>query len=83
MTRIMHDGFLLSDSGRVEASVQLTIVMELTMIHVLIDNASLAYHFKEYLGELYRMDLSCSDGGLPESGCLFFKVVGETNITAC
>ena len=36
VTRIMHDGFLLSDSGRVEASIQLTIVMELTMIHVLI-----------------------------------------------
>ena len=27
------------------------------------------------------MNLSCSGGGLPESGCLFFKVVaGVTNV---
>ena len=42
----------------------------------------LAYNFTEYLGELYRMNLSCSDSeifsGLP---CLFFKAAGETNIT--
>ena len=36
MTRIMHDGFSLSDSGIVEASIQLIIIMELTVIHVLI-----------------------------------------------
>ena len=30
-------------------------------------------------GELYRMNLSCSDG--VESGCLFFKVLGTANIT--
>ena len=29
---------------------------------------------EDYIGELYRMNLSCSGGGLPESGCLFFKV---------
>ena len=39
----------------------------------------LAYSFEEYIGELYRMNLSCSGGGLPESGCLFFKVQGKTN----
>ena len=27
------------------------------------------------------MNLSCSGGGLPESGCLFFKVQGITNTT--
>lgn len=32
----------------------------------------------EFVGELYRMSLSCSGG---ESGCLFFKVGGETNLT--
>ena len=26
------------------------------------------------------MNLSCSGGGLPESGCLFFKVGGMTDI---
>ena len=40
----------------------------------------LAYDFEEYKGELYRMNLSCSGEGLPESGCLFFKVTGQTNI---
>ena len=41
----------------------------------------LAYNFEEYIGELYRMNLSCSGGGLPESGCLFFKVSGIANIS--
>ena len=27
------------------------------------------------------MNLSCSGGGLPESGCLFFKIRGTTNTT--
>ena len=27
------------------------------------------------------MNLSCSGGGLPESGCLFFKVFGMSNVT--
>ena len=31
------------------------------------------------MGELYRMNLSCSGGELPESGCLFFKVAGNTS----
>ena len=39
----------------------------------------LAYGTDNYTGELYRMNLSCSDGGLPESGCLFFKVAGSTS----
>ena len=34
----------------------------------------LGYDLEDYIGELYRMNLSCSGGGLPESGCLFFKV---------
>ena len=39
----------------------------------------LAYGTEDYKGELYRMNLSCSGGGLPESGCLFFKVAGNTS----
>ena len=27
------------------------------------------------------MNLSCPGGGLPESGCLFFKVGGTANLT--
>ena len=43
-------------------------------------NPPLGYSIDEYTGELYRMNLSCSSsgGGLPESGCLFFKVIGMT-----
>ena len=33
------------------------------------------------MGELYRMNLSCTGGGLPKSGCLFFKVLGRANVT--
>ena len=48
-------------------------------------NPPLGYSIDEYIGELYRMNLSCnsSGGGLPEtaeSGCLFFKVIGIANI---
>ena len=45
-------------------------------------NPPLGYSIDEYTGELYRMNLSynSSGGGLPESGCLFFKVIGITNI---
>ena len=39
------------------------------------------YSRDELEGELYRMNLSCSGDGLPESGCLFFKVRGIANIT--
>ena len=39
----------------------------------------LVYEIENYVGELYRMNLSCSGGGLPESGCLFFKVAGNTS----
>ena len=42
-------------------------------------NLQLAYRAEEYIGELYRMNLSCSDRGPPESGCLFFKVAGNTS----
>jgi hypothetical protein len=41
----------------------------------------LEYSFEEYIGELYHMNLSCSGGGLPQSGCLFFKVAGRANIS--
>ena len=41
----------------------------------------LYYVLDEYVGELYRMSLSCSGEGLPQNGCLFFKVIGQTNIT--
>ena len=41
----------------------------------------LAYSINEYLGELYQMNLSCFDEALPMSGCIFFKVIGSTNIT--
>ena len=46
-----------------------------------VNPANLAYCIEDLEGELYRMNLSCSGGGLPESGCLFFKVFGTANIT--
>jgi hypothetical protein len=52
---------------------------DLIIIFIQIHNGQLAYGTEEYIGELYRMNLSCSGGGLPESGCLFFKVGGNTS----
>ena len=33
------------------------------------------------MGEVYHVNLSCSVEGLPENGCLFFRVFGQTNVT--
>ena len=44
-----------------------------------IHDHQLVYRTGEYVGELYRMNLSCSSDGLPESGCLFFKLAGNTS----
>ena len=41
----------------------------------------LVYSFEEYKGELYQTRLVCSGGGLPESGCLFFNILGSTNLS--
>ena len=46
-----------------------------------INKDRLAYSVEEFLGELYRLNTSCSSEELPESGCLFFKWVGTTNVT--
>ena len=45
--------------------------------HMQVMRSSLTYDLTEYVGELYRMNLSCSDG---RNGCLFFKVIGTTDI---
>ena len=43
------------------------------------------YSFTEYMGELYRMNLSCNSSDYeekpPMNSCLFFKVFGDTKIT--
>ena len=51
-----------------------------SLFQVNIDN--LAYKIEDFEGELYRMNLSCfqMDRSSPESGCLFFKVFGMSNI---
>ena len=84
---ISHDGFSLGDRGTIEVSHS-THPMSMCVFNCgkvyhapQINRDRLAYSFEEYVGELYRMNLSCFVGELPESGCLFFKVIGETNIT--
>ena len=52
-----------------------------TCILTTFDTDLLGYNFEEYVGELYYMNLSCSGGQLPESGCLFFKVFGMSYVT--
>ena len=43
-----------------------------------INKNELAYSTEDFIGELYRMNLSCSGEGLPANGCLFFKASGIT-----
>ena len=38
----------------------------------------LAYDRLDYIGEVYRMNISCLNG---DDGCLFFKVLGTTDLT--
>ena len=42
-----------------------------------INVGQLAYSSKEFEGELFRLNVSCFNKTLPESGCLFFKVRGK------
>jgi hypothetical protein len=58
---------------------RLSIEYDLIIIFIQVHNDQLAYGTEEYTGELYRVNLSCSGGGLPESGCLLFKVGGNTS----
>ena len=46
-----------------------------------VDRAVAAYNIDEFRGELYRMNVTCLENGTKESGCLFFKVIGESNVT--
>ena len=57
---------------------QLHLTMLIDSNYIQIHDHQLAYGTGDYVGELYRMNLSCSGGGLPESGCLF-KVAGNTS----
>ena len=66
--------------------IRFKFMVRLIQIFVQIHKDQLAYAnningTKEYVGELYHMNVSCFGGGLPESatGCLFFKVGGNTS----
>ena len=38
------------------------------------------YSIDEFKGELYRMNVTCSKDENEESGCLFLKIIGVSNI---
>jgi hypothetical protein len=80
---ISHQGFSLSDNGTIQVHLFYTISGNRMKCQfpLQINASQLVYSFEEYIGELYRMNLSCSGGGLPESGCLFFKVAGTARIS--
>ena len=57
-----------------------------------INQKNLPYNIDDYQGELYRMNISCTAKELlrnpinlkrkyPLDGCLFFKLVGTTQVT--
>ena len=86
---ISHQGFSLSNNGNVKVLIGL--YTSCCRVAVSLDNVCilkinyytdlLGYDLEAYVGELYHMNLSCSGGGLPESGCLFFKVRGQSYVT--
>ena len=45
-----------------------------------INKDELGYSIDEFKGELYRMKLSCSGDRPPNSGCIFFKVLGKISV---
>ena len=84
ITEISHDGFSLSERGTVQVCLQddcLISTLSTLLMLLQVFTSTLSYNVKEYEGELYRMNLSCSGAGLPQSGCLFFKVGGRTYVS--
>ena len=80
---INYQGFTLSGSGSIEVK---NFSRDLTKnFHIFhnyqIDKNELAYSIEDLTGELYRMNLVCSNDALPERGSLFFKVLGNTTVT--
>ena len=78
---IDHRGFSLSDNGTIEVRQRQIIWSQIMHNSLQINKDELAYSVDDFMGELYQIKLSCTGEGLPESGCFFFKVQGETNIT--
>ena len=74
---ISYHGFSLSDNGSIEVHKCSKFYIYSNLLLVLqITTDELGHDLENYVGELYRMNLSCSGRELPESGCLFFKVGG-------
>ena len=82
---VNHCGFSLSDMGEIKVHIVIRHAVIKKSAFFQINHTGLRYCFEEYLGELYRMNLTCPDEGqgLPKSGCLFFKIGGTANITKC
>jgi hypothetical protein len=81
---ISNQGFSLSENGSIKVhkyslrmhTIQSHTYLELQLL-LQITTGELGYDPEDYIGELFHMNLSCSSGGLPESGCLFFKAAGS------
>ena len=79
---IDHSGLSLSVNGTIEVGQRQIILYwsQITHNSLQINKDELAYSVDDFMGELYQINLSCTGGGLPESGCLFFKVQGITSV---
>lgn len=79
---ISHDGFSLNNRKTIEVINLSYNYYSCSSFCYQINHTRLAYGIGEFKGELYRMNLSCSNvSEVSESRlCLFFKVAGVTSI---
>ena len=86
---ISHDGFSLTVNGSIEVRQIMNMccveqhckLVSFSICYLetfQINKNKLAYSTEDFIGELYRINLSCSGEGLPANGCLFFKASGIT-----
>ena len=79
---IDHRGFSLSVNGTIEVRHVLINWTQPMHNSLQINKHELAYSVKDFMGEIYEINLSCTGGRLPGKGCFFFKAQGTANITA-
>ena len=79
---ISHDGLSINKNGSIQ--VMLTLMLNVNYDNVLlifqINEAGIMYSIDEFKGELYRMNVTCSEDENLESGCLFLKIIGVSNV---
>ena len=86
VTEIRHNGFSINENGSIEVIASLSHdvfqIPNAFFFKLQIDQEVVVYNIEDFKGELYRMNVTCnSSDNITRRGCLFFKVIGVSNIT--